>query len=176
MNNGYLNWIANFIWGITDDVLRDVYVRRKCRDIILPMVVIRRLDAVLEPTKQDVLDMTVRTRDFIVDSLHGPVAATIDDEPVVVEYNSDTDLLETYQLPLTEDDIIKAFIDREMLPQAQNAWRVEPSVNIGSEFSFVRCFYKPQSTSIVGEFRSDNLALAQQTEGFLCEIIGEGSE
>jgi len=57
MDNGQLNWIANFIWGIADDVLRDVYVRGKHRDVILPMVVIRRLDAVLEPTKQAVLHM-----------------------------------------------------------------------------------------------------------------------
>lgn len=39
------NAIANFIWGIADDVLRDVYVRGKYRDVILPMTVIRRLDA-----------------------------------------------------------------------------------------------------------------------------------
>src|SRR5690349_16616449 len=52
-----LGWITNFIWGIADDVLRDVYVRGKYRDVILPMVVIRRLDAVLEPTNQAVLDM-----------------------------------------------------------------------------------------------------------------------
>src|SRR5271157_4236683 len=58
MGNNNLNWIANFIWGIADDVLRDVYVRGKYRDVILPMVVIRRLDAVLEPTKQAVLTMT----------------------------------------------------------------------------------------------------------------------
>ena len=47
--------ISNFIWGIADDVLRDVYVRGKYRDVILPMTVIRRLDAVLEPTKDAVL-------------------------------------------------------------------------------------------------------------------------
>ena len=52
-----LNWIANFIWGIADDVLRDLYVRGKYRDVILPMTVLRRLDAVLEPTKQVVLNM-----------------------------------------------------------------------------------------------------------------------
>jgi type I restriction enzyme M protein len=57
MSNGNLNWIANFIWGIADDVLRDVYVRGKYRDVILPMTVIRRLDAVLEPTKQAVVGM-----------------------------------------------------------------------------------------------------------------------
>src|SRR5919198_6602907 len=49
--------IVNFIWGIADDVLRDLYVRGKYRDVILPMTVLRRLDAVLEPTKQAVLDM-----------------------------------------------------------------------------------------------------------------------
>jgi type I restriction enzyme M protein len=58
MENGQLNWIANFIWGIADDVLRDVYVRGKYRDVILPMTVIRRLDACLEPTKTDVLKMS----------------------------------------------------------------------------------------------------------------------
>src|SRR5438046_8145540 len=56
MEQGQLNWIANFIWGIADDVLRDLYVRGKYRDVILPMTVLRRLDAVLEPTKQGVLD------------------------------------------------------------------------------------------------------------------------
>ncbi len=57
MDQAQLNWIANFIWGIADDVLRDLYVRGKYRDVILPMTVLRRLDAVLEPTKQAVLDM-----------------------------------------------------------------------------------------------------------------------
>src|ERR1039457_89361 len=57
MDQSQLNWIPNFIWGIADDVLRDLYVRGKYRDVILPMTVLRRLDAVLEPTKQAVLDM-----------------------------------------------------------------------------------------------------------------------
>ncbi|ATY86001.1 restriction endonuclease subunit S [Kyrpidia spormannii] len=57
MENGQLTWITNFIWGIADDVLRDLYVRGKYRDVILPMTVIRRLDAVLEPSKQAVLEM-----------------------------------------------------------------------------------------------------------------------
>ena len=54
--------IGNFIWNIADDVLRDVYVRGKYRDVILPMTVIRRLDAVLEPTKEAVLKMKGQTR------------------------------------------------------------------------------------------------------------------
>ena len=49
--------ITNYIWGIADDVLRDLYVRGKYRDVILPMTVLRRLDAVLEDSHQAVLDM-----------------------------------------------------------------------------------------------------------------------
>src|SRR5687768_6604975 len=56
MNGSQYNKIASFIWGIADDVLRDLYVRGKYRDVILPMTVLRRLDAVLEPTKQAVLE------------------------------------------------------------------------------------------------------------------------
>ncbi len=55
VSNGDFGWIANFIWGIADDVLRDLYVRGKYRDVILPMTVLRRFDAVLEPTKKEVL-------------------------------------------------------------------------------------------------------------------------
>ena len=57
MDNQTYNSIVSFIWGIADDCLRDVYVRGKYRDVILPMTVIRRLDAVLEDTKDDVLKM-----------------------------------------------------------------------------------------------------------------------
>ncbi len=60
MDAHMLNTIANFIWGIADDCLRDVYVRGKYRDVILPMTVIRRLDAVLEDTKPQVLAMKKR--------------------------------------------------------------------------------------------------------------------
>ena len=60
MQDSQVNRIPRFIWGIADDVLRDLYVRGKYRDIILPMTVIRRLDAALEPTKQAVLAMGAR--------------------------------------------------------------------------------------------------------------------
>jgi len=52
--------IVNFIWGIADDVLRDIYVRGKYRDVILPMTVIRRLDCLLEPTKPAVMALKER--------------------------------------------------------------------------------------------------------------------
>ena len=46
--------IVSLIWNIADDVLRDVFLRGQYRDVILPMVVLRRLDALLEPTKEEV--------------------------------------------------------------------------------------------------------------------------
>jgi type I restriction enzyme M protein len=56
MNQAVHNKLVGFIWSIADDCLRDVYVRGKYRDVILPMVVLRRLDALLEPTKEEVLE------------------------------------------------------------------------------------------------------------------------
>jgi len=57
MNLTQHNQIVNFIWSIADDVLRDIYTRGKYRDIILPFTVLRRLDALLEPTKDKILEM-----------------------------------------------------------------------------------------------------------------------
>ena len=57
MSDSVTSWIANFIWGIADDVLRDLYVRGKYPDVILPMTVLRRLDSLLEASKSAVLEM-----------------------------------------------------------------------------------------------------------------------
>jgi type I restriction enzyme M protein len=56
MNHAAHNKLVSFIWSIADDCLRDVYVRGKYRDVILPMVVLRRLDTLLEPSKEKVLE------------------------------------------------------------------------------------------------------------------------
>jgi type I restriction enzyme M protein len=56
MNHAAHNKLVSFIWSIADDCLRDVYVRGKYRDVILPMVVLRRLDTLLETTKDKVLE------------------------------------------------------------------------------------------------------------------------
>ncbi len=57
------NQLVSFIWSIADDCLRDVYVRGKYRDVILPMVVLRRLDTLLEPSKDAVLEEVTFQRD-----------------------------------------------------------------------------------------------------------------
>ncbi len=63
MNKSSHNKLVSFIWSIADDCLRDVYVRGKYRDVILPMIVLRRLDALLEPTKDKVLEELAFQRD-----------------------------------------------------------------------------------------------------------------
>ncbi len=68
MDNQVHNSIVSFIWGIADDCLRDVYVRGKYRDVILPMTVIRRLDAVLEDSKDAVLEMKKRLDEARIDN------------------------------------------------------------------------------------------------------------
>ena len=64
MNHAVHNKLVSFIWSIADDCLRDVYVRGKYRDVILPMVVLRRLDALLEPTKSKVMDELALQREM----------------------------------------------------------------------------------------------------------------
>lgn len=56
MDHSVHNKIVSFIWSIADDCLRDVFVRGKYRDVILPMFVLRRLDCLLEPTKEAMLE------------------------------------------------------------------------------------------------------------------------
>lgn len=68
MDNQVHNQIVSFIWGIADDCLRDIYVRGKYRDVILPMTVIRRLDAMLEGTKGAVLEMKKKLDEAGIDN------------------------------------------------------------------------------------------------------------
>ena len=106
------------------------------------------------------------------DPLHGLFEATIKGKHCVVEYEPDTDLRDTEQVPLTEEGGIDAFIRREVLPHAPDAWVDEDSTKIGYEISFTRYFYKPQPLRTLEEIRSDIVALDKETEGLLGEIIG----
>ena len=105
------------------------------------------------------------------DPLHGMIATTINGKPAIVEYEPDTDLRDTEQIPLLEEGGIKAFLKREVLPYAADAWYVKDSVKIGYEISFTRYFYKPQPMRTLEEIRADILALESETEGLLSEII-----
>jgi type I restriction enzyme M protein len=109
------------------------------------------------------------------DPLRGLFETIIDGKPAVVEYEPDADLRDTEQIPLIEAGGIEAFLAREVLPHAADAWYVESSVKIGYEISFTRYFYKPKPMRTLEEIRADILALEQETEGLLGEIVGGGS-
>ena len=113
----------------------------------------------------------IHKRDTEADPLRGRFAATINGRPAVVEYEPDTDLRDTEQIPLQEAGGIDAFLRREVLPYAADAWYQPDSVKIGYEISFTRYFYKPQPMRTLVEIRTDILALEQETEGLLDEII-----
>ena len=118
----------------------------------------------------------IHKRDTEPDPLRGLYAATIDGKPVVVEYEPDTDLRDTEQVPLQEEGGIEAFLTREMLPYAPDAWYQPDNVKIGYEISFTRYFYKPQPMRTLEEIRADILALEKETEGSLEEIVGKGAK
>ncbi len=106
------------------------------------------------------------------DPLRGLYPATIDGKPTIVEYEPDTDLRDTEQIPLLHDGGIEAFLRREVLPYAPDAWYPPDRVKIGYEISFTHHFYRPQPLRPLEEIRADILVLEQETEGLLAEIVG----
>ena len=104
--------------------------------------------------------------------LRGLFPAMIDGKPAIVEYEPDPDLRDTEQVSLTEGDGIEAFLRREVLPYASDAWYAPDNVKVGYEISFTRHFYKPQPLRALEEIRADIQALEAETEGLLEQIMG----
>ncbi len=93
---------------------------------------------------------------------------------LIVEYEPDPDLRDTEQVPLLEEGGIEAFIRREVLPYTPDAWVDESKTKIGYEISFTRHFYKPQPLRSLEEISADILALEEETEGLVREIVSAG--
>ena len=105
------------------------------------------------------------------DMLRGLFVAMIDGNPAVVEYEPDADLRDTEQIPLKEEGGIEAFLHREVLPYAKDAWYKSESVKIGYEISFNRYFYKPTPLRTLDEIRADILALQAEADSLLPDFI-----
>ena len=114
----------------------------------------------------------IHKRGTEADPLRGLFEATVKGRPVVVEYEPDTDLRDTEQIPLQEEGGIEAFLRREVLPYAPDAWYQPDTVKVGYEISFTRYFYKPQPLRTLEEIRADILAIERETDGLLDKIIG----
>jgi len=113
------------------------------------------------------------------DPLRGRYKAKLDGKTCVVEYEPDSDLRDTEQVPLLEPGGIEAFIRREVLPYTPDAWIREDAVKIGYEISFTRHFYKPVPLRTLEEIRADILAVEKEAEGLLDGLLktkaGSGS-
>ncbi|MGH8233014.1 MAG: type I restriction-modification system subunit M [Rhodanobacteraceae bacterium] len=114
----------------------------------------------------------IHKKNAAADPLHGMVAATINGKPAVVEHEPDSDLRDTEQVPLLEKGGIDAFLRREVLPYARDAWYDPASIKIGYEVSFTRYFYKPQPLRTLEEIRADIVALEKETSGLVSAIVG----
>ena len=101
--------------------------------------------------------------------LWGKVAMILNGKPAVVEYEPDTDLRDTEQIPLLHPGGIEAFL--QVLPYGPDAWYNPEAVRVGYEINFNRHFYKPQPMRSLEEIRADILSLERETEGLLAEIL-----
>lgn len=110
------------------------------------------------------------------DPLRGLFEATVDGRQCVVEYEPDTDLRDTEQVPLLEEGGIEAFLRREVLPYTPDAWLDESKTQIGYEVSFTRHFYKPKPLRSLDEIGADILAVEKETEGLLEGLVKRGAE
>jgi type I restriction enzyme M protein len=106
----------------------------------------------------------------------------------VVEYEPDTELRDTEQIPFLEcpachvpgylpskedeRNAIETFLSREVLPYAPDAWYDPESVKVGYEINFNRYFYKPKALRSLEEIRADLLAVQKEAEGLLGELLG----
>jgi type I restriction enzyme M protein len=106
------------------------------------------------------------------DPLRGLFTASINGKPATVEYEADSELRDTEQVPLLEEGGIDAFLKREVLPHVPDAWYDSDSVKTGYEISFTRYFYKPQPLRTLEEIRADILAVEKESEGLIGAIIG----
>jgi len=131
-----------------------------------------KADGLVDESAPPVIRKVHKPGKMKADPLHGLFEATIGGKKCLIEYEPDSDLRDTEQIPLMEEGGIEAFIKREVLPYAVDAWIDESSIKIGYEVSFTRYFYKPQPLRTLEEIRTDILALEKETEGLLSEIIG----
>jgi type I restriction enzyme M protein len=102
----------------------------------------------------------------------GAYLETFGKDRFIFEYEADTDLRDTEQVPLKEVGGIEAFFVREVLPHAPDAWIAMDATKIGYEISFARYFYKPTPLRTLEQIRVDILKLEEQTDGLLHKIVG----
>ncbi len=82
----------------------------------------------------------------------------------------DSSLRDTENIPLTMD--IQKYMEKEVLPHVPDAWVDHSKTNIGYEINFTKYFYQYKPLRSLEEIRKDILAIEQETDGLLKEVIG----
>lgn len=132
MDHSVHNKLISFIWNIADDCLRDVYVRGKYRDVILPMVILRRLDTLLEPTKEAVLAEVKFQKEEMQ-------ATELDDEPLkaasgYVFYNTSKWTLKSlFNIATNNQQILLANFEDYLLGFSDNVKEIIECFNLKSQ-------------------------------------------
>ncbi|CAN5910657.1 class I SAM-dependent DNA methyltransferase [soil metagenome] len=127
--------------------------------------------ATKDESAKPVIKKFLRASKAATDPLHGMFELELDGQARLVEYEPDSDLRDTEQVPFLEDGGIEAFFRREVLPHVPDAWIDPSATRIGYEISFTRHFYKPKPLRTLAEIRADIEALERQTEGLLEQIL-----
>lgn len=114
----------------------------------------------------------LKAGDFFEPDYDGAYLEIVGNDRFMLEYEADTDLRDTEQVPLKEPGGVDAFFAREVLPHAPDAWIAMDATKIGYEISFARYFYKPTPLRTLDQIRADILKLEAQTDGLLLKIVG----
>jgi type I restriction enzyme M protein len=150
-----------------DDVLKKARIKLAAADLKL----ILKAASWRVETAAPVIAKVHKPGKAIVDPLHGRYASPVGDKQLVLEYEPDSDLRDTEQVPLLEEGGIEAFIRREVLPYTPDAWIKEDATKVGYEISFTRHFYKPQPLRTLEEISVDILAIEHEAEGLLDGLL-----
>ncbi|GHX39287.1 type I restriction-modification system DNA-methyltransferase subunit M [Vibrio cholerae] len=160
MDHSVHNKLISFIWNIADDCLRDVYVRGKYRDVILPMVVLRRLDTLLEPTKEAVLEEVKFQKEEMQ-------ATELDDEPLkaasgYVFYNTSKWTLKSlFNTATNNQQILLANFEEYLLGFSDNVKEIIECFNLKSQIRHMAS--KQVLLDVVEKFVSPYINLTPET-------------
>lgn len=160
MDHSVHNKLISFIWNIADDCLRDVYVRGKYRDVILPMVVLRRLDTLLEPTKEAVLEEVQFQKEEMQ-------ATELDDEPLkaasgYVFYNTSKWTLKSlFNTATNNQQILLANFEEYLLGFSDNVKEIIECFNLKSQIRHMAS--KQVLLDVVEKFVSPYINLTHET-------------
>jgi len=130
--------------------------------------------AVIDESAEPVINKIYKAGKAEPNPLYGLYETAINGKKVVIEYEPDSKLRDSEQVPLLEDGGIAAFVEREVLPYTPDAWVDGSKTQIGYEISFIRHFHKPESPRSLDQIKADILALEKETDGLLDEIVEGG--